>query len=501
MKAMTHRMLPLCLMLSLMVSHGSAAADAAHAPRSRLFQVSIPKIATKATLATATLPLGVTLRDIDGGPQYFTNKDPRSAWMDSHILLGAWIEQPVDATQVGYAVGMGENIYWNLGGKAGDPSQLRADYDVIRTAGMHVSAPDTTPNSGSETVSYDGWDEADMQYGAGANGWNPTAPNANLDDCIPAGSECGYTVAKWSYTGQPTSYGSPGYPINNMAKHQGYGKGVLFWMWDSEAAVFLGYSDILSADSYWMTDPDLEANSQGGCAFFPSSEAICSGANPKGITHAQRALPANYAFNVTRLQTLSTTLNHQSKPVVVDVETGCPIYGGTECITPPAMKAAAMHGLIAGARGILWFQHNFSGPCTDNTTLIDGSDPSTDDYNCQQTPGVTIHNVVQNIAAFNQLVNSLNNVLLSPFADGYVSQTGNVSAMAKYDGSHFYIFAASGTPATPPPANQSVTFTVKSSGATKVTVVNEGRTIPLVNGTTFTDTFANANAYHIYRMD
>lgn len=501
MKAMMRRTLPLCLMLSLTVSYVGTATAATHSSRTSVLTPATAKIATKASLATVALPVGVTLRDIDGGPQYFASKDPRSAWMDSHILLGAWMEQPADATQVGYAVAMGNNIYWNLGGKAGDPEQWRADYDVIRAAGMHVSAPDTTPNSGAETVAYDGWDEADMQYGSGANGWNPAAPNANQDDCIPAGSECGYTVAKWSYTGQPASYGSPGYPIDGMAKHQGYGKGVLFWMWDSEAAVFLGYSDVLSADSYWMTDPDLEANSQGGCAFFPNSESICYGGNPVGLTHAQRALPANYAFNVTRLQTLSNTLNHQSKPVVVDVETGCPIYGGTECITPAAMKAAAMHGLIAGARGILWFQHNFSGPCTDYTTLIDGSDPSTDDYNCQQTPGVTIHDLVLNIKAFNQQVNSVNNVLLSPFADGYVSHTGNVAAMAKYDGSHFYVFAASGTPATPPAKNQSVTFTVKSSGATKVTVVNEGRTLPLVNGTTFTDTFADANAYHVYRVD
>src|SRR5579859_7913355 len=164
MKAMTHKMLPLCLMLSLIVSHASAAADAIHAPRSPMLQLSKAsvgspqKIATKASLATAMLPLGVTLRDIDGGPQYFANKDPRSAWMDSHIWLGAWLEQPVDATQVGYAVAMGENIYWNIAGVAGDPTQPRADYDVIRAAGMHISAPDTTPNSGSETVSYDGWD-------------------------------------------------------------------------------------------------------------------------------------------------------------------------------------------------------------------------------------------------------------------------------------------------------------------------------------------------------
>jgi hypothetical protein len=120
-------------------------------------------------------------------------------------------------------------------------------------------------------------------------------------------------------------------------------------------------------------------------------------------------------------------------------------------------------------------------------------------YNCQQTPGVTLHNVVQFVTAFDQEVNSVNSVLLSPTAVGYVSTTGDVSTLAKAYGGSCYVFAGSGQPATPPPANQSVTFSVADHYAGPVTVFDENRTLQANNGT-FTDTFANANAVHIYQL-
>ena len=94
----------------------------------------------------------------------------------------------------------------------------------------------------------------------------------------------------------------------------------------------------------------------------------------------------------------------------------------------------------------------------------------------------------------------LNSVLLSPFAENYVS-TGNadVSAMAKYSHGVFYVFAASGKPAMPPADNQSVIFTIAGDYAGPVTVLGENRTLQAVNGV-FTDSFANENSVHIYEI-
>ena len=121
-------------------------------------------------------------------------------------------------------------------------------------------------------------------------------------------------------------------------------------------------------------------------------------------------------------------------------------------------------------------------------------------YNCQQSPGVTLHDVVQTVSGFNHEVTSLNSVLLSPFAENYVD-VGNadVSVMAKYTGTGYYVFAGSGKPATPPGKNQTATFKVAGGYTGPVTVVNENRTVQASNGV-FTDTFANADSVHIYKI-
>ena len=40
-----------------------------------------------ASCSSSDLPPSITLRPIDGGPNYFADINPRSAWMDQHILL------------------------------------------------------------------------------------------------------------------------------------------------------------------------------------------------------------------------------------------------------------------------------------------------------------------------------------------------------------------------------------------------------------------------------
>jgi hypothetical protein len=456
-------------------------------------------IAPDTSAGAVAVTHGVTLRQIDGGPDYFATIDAGSTWMDKHILLGAWEEQPLTYAEVRDDVAMGNNIYWNLAANPLDTKDCggvpcRVNYDVIRADGMHAAAPDTTSQSGSETVAYEGTDEADMNFDPGRAGWNP-AGAYNTTSCIPNGSACGYTVARFFYTGLPTSYGSPGYPAGRKPVILGYGKGVLFWETNAQAATFLKYSDVLSADSYWMTDPDLDIVSQGGCSLVPVNSAECNTGSGPGLSTAQRAQPANYAFNVTELQALAG----RGKPVTVYVETGCPGSQGT-CTTPRAAVAAAWHALIAGARGITWFQHNFSGHCVDFNTFYDGSNPSSPRYKCQQSPGVTLHDIVDAVSSFNHRVASLNTVLLSPFAEQYVSAGhADVSVMAKYSRGTYYVFAASGKPASPPADNQLVEFKLAGDYTGPVTVIGENRTLRAAHGA-FTDTFADQDSVHIYKI-
>jgi hypothetical protein len=93
-------------------------------------------------------------------------------------------------------------------------------------------------------------------------------------------------------------------PIHGLPIHEGSGKAVLFWDGDAQASKFLSYSDVESADSHWITDPDLQVPSKGGCALLPDSPTACGGGNGSGLTAAQAELPANYAYSVTRLERL-----------------------------------------------------------------------------------------------------------------------------------------------------------------------------------------------------
>jgi hypothetical protein len=464
-------------------------------------------IVIAATVAVATsssprpVPLGplaatrgqLRFVPIDGGPHYFADKSSKSAWMDQHILLGAWEEQPQSLADVRRDAAMGENIYWNLSGGS-------VDYNIIREGGMHISAPSEDSNTGSETVSWNGDDEPDMNLGPGNGRLRVVASAPNR--CV--GGPCGYTDVRWFYANDLTNVSGKAtlsYTPDGRVVHTGYGKGVLFWEPARQAARFLQYSDILSADSYWLTDNDLQTAAQGGCGLEPTNPSICRGGGGTGLDYTQSHLPANYAFNVTRLDSLQA-LNGRSKPVVVDVETGCPFTGGDDagaCATPAQTIAAAWHALIAGARGIIWFQHNFSGPCVDFRTFLDGSNRASGMYDCQQTPGVTLHDLVEDISGFDHEVEALNDVLLSPTAENYVHTRADVSVMAKAYAGSCYVFASSGEPATPPVPDQTSVLAVAGGYTGPVRVLDEHRTLH-ARGGRFTDRFSNANSVHIYEI-
>jgi hypothetical protein len=66
--------------------------------------------------------------------------------------------------------------------------------------------------------------------------------------------------------------------------------------------------------------------------------------------------------------------------------------------------------------------------------------------------------------------------------------------MVKWAGGHFYVFTGS--------AGSAVTsaFNMPCVGDATATVLDENRTLPVADGS-FTDSFADGNAVHIYRID
>jgi len=99
------------------------------------------------------------------------------------------------------------------------------------------------------------------------------------------------------------------------------------------------------------------------------------------------------------------------------------------------------------------------------------------------------------VKAVNAQIKSLAPVLNANTVEGLVSTPAQVRTIAKYQGGKFYVLAGNET-------NQAraATFDVPCVGDATVTVLDEGRTIPLIGGR-FSDSFADGNAVHVYRID
>ena len=137
------------------------------------------------------------------------------------------------------------------------------------------------------------------------------------------------------------------------------------------------------------------------------------------------------------------------------------------------------HSIIAGARGIIYFNHSFGGP---NPTQHALREPA---YAATRAA----------VKSTNALVTQLAPVLNAPFADGFVTASPSVRTMAKFYNNKYYVFAGSEENEASTPI---LSFYRVDSGT--ATVVGENRTIPISNGQLL-DSFADGNAVHIYRID
>ena len=70
-----------------------------------------------------------------------------------------------------------------------------------------------------------------------------------------------------------------------------------------------------------------------------------------------------------------------------------------------------------------------------------------------------------------------------------------MKAVAKWDGTSFYVLAGSAEMAA-----SMGSFSLPCVGNATATVLGEGRSVPVIDGA-WSDAFADGNAVHIYRID
>jgi hypothetical protein len=260
-----------------------------------------------------------------------------------------------------------------------------------------------------------------------------------------------------------------GAPKDGRFTHANFGKGIMFSDNDAECARMLNMVDVVSNDEYWFTDSDLFGMNQGGKLFGLGRD----------MTTAEVRRASNYGATVRRMRKL---VNY-AKPVWGFVELGGPWSyntptGKNAFITPPQMRAATWSSIINGAQGIIYFAHTFSP--TNTSTAIQ-----------RQASYAPINTMLKSV---NAQITSFAAVLNQPTATGLVTaDPSKVDTLAKWNNGAPVIFAGA-------KENQSATVQFKVAGNWSTAIVDgENRQIGIVAGM-FTDTFADGNAVHIYRI-
>ncbi|MEO3869597.1 hypothetical protein ABGB18_12270 [Nonomuraea sp. B12E4] len=384
----------------------------------------------------------------EGGPVYYARyaSASQAGWVNSGFFpVGLWLESVVEPEDAPDDKALGINTYVGLTGTSNP--------QLVRDNGMSALTSKPLVGYGSETVGYVLDDEVDMWAGAGAAGWTGNRPGEG-DLCIPKDEGCGYTVLSEQKSRLPKD-GRPHYA--------NFGKGVIVWQSESDAAKFVnGYTDIVSSDVYWYT-----------------ASGICEDAkNYLNLATDQCRLSANYGALIDKLRRLDAQ-DGRLQPIYAVIEVGWPGADDKRAIEPHELAGAVMSSLIHEARGIIYFNHNFGGPCQSQHVLRD---------HCGDRIRPTVVELNKRI---HQLAPVLNTQSYK-----HTFNKGLDTMLKSYQG-YYYVFSMLGRGVQPGTHTLSLPPGIR---ADKAEVLFEGRTVPIDGSGRFSDTFAAEHSYHIYKI-
>jgi hypothetical protein len=413
-------------------------------PAPRGSATATPKVTLGSGSSTtqAAGPLNLPKIPWAGGPAYYAQFPAAAAYgWTSHKFfpITVWDASIDDPSEVAQDKAAGINTYLNPSG---------ADFAAAQAAGMSIIAStDPHPVLGPEVVGYDLTDEPDGWARAG-NG-----PINKQEQQCATSAPCAYTLLSYLDQLAPKSLGRFTYTNFTATVIQQPGIGAHF---------LRDYQDIVSIDAYYYTDT--------GPACYTSTVygLLKPGECPKA---------ADYGMDVAEERALVP-----DKPVWNYVEVGSTVKGGG-LITPAKLGGAVWNSIISGAMGIDYFIEDTGfKACQGVGNLIR-------DTSCPAAVAAT-----SEIAHVDSQIKDLAPVLnTQSFRYTFNS---SLDTMLKYKGGSYYIFAMPGLNGGP----GSYTLHLPPGlSASKVDVIDEGRTIPIVNNA-FTDSFDQEYTYHIYKI-
>src|SRR5262245_28561058 len=442
-------------------------------------------------------PQGVTLQAIDGGATYYASNGftyaANAGWDDpNYFPIGAWLA-PIDSDADGDRLNdLGINTIAGIGPSFMDANTFAriASHDLNLLAYDNDIAAADLPNNAAYWIANVLLDEATTFADISAS--ISTIANAKQDN------------RWWWYNGNWFFFETIATFGGGLTPHEA--SAALATTVATPNAT-LRHIDLASTDCYWfagakVTSPNFVLGAGGNLYNLAGA-----------MTLDQAARACRYGDLVDFMRATQTTY---PAPIGQFIENGGPYAEnttGASYITPAEMNAAVWSSIMHGARWICYFNHSFGGPAAT-------PDISTDNFGLSyfQTiqSGETI-SIYDQAKATNALIAQLATVINSPTVTGFATVSPPavvISASVAYSGfdlmvkynnrgiapdNRFYIFAMPRYSRTT--TNQTATFTIANTGATRVIAVNEGRAIPITGGgTTFTDNFATGNTVHIYRV-
>lgn len=234
------------------------------------------------------------------------------------------------------------------------------------------------------------------------------------------------------------------------------------------------FTDAVSVDMYWYTIPF--------CDWTPYRGNIYASPVPKSTCRTA----SSYGKTMKSL-TIRDAADGRLQPRWQFVENLDGLSGQQHVryVTPGQLRGAAISSIIGEARGLIWFNQSFTGPCQATSVLRQAqvSGPSWCGYPQVEAMG-QVNNFIHKLAP---VINS----------QSYRWTFGNgLDTMLKAYGGNAYIFAMTdGT-------TGSRTFKLPTNviRGKSIEVLGENRTLRVSSSGTFSDWFPHEYTYHVYRI-
>jgi hypothetical protein len=414
-----------------------------------------------------SMPPGVTLQDIDGGPNYYASHGfsyaAAAGWDNPGFFpIGPWLAPMLNQSMADRWKDLGLNTAFGITGSS--------SLSLLRSNGIWLVAQlegSVTSQIGPETVGLIAADESDP--------WPAirSTPNSLQD------KRFWWTNQTWNFIQYKDIAGVPAAEVLSRPLTTPNGT--------------TRHLDLQSVDLYWFASANT---SQGAGQLNLYAGGLIYNMN-RDLTPDEVRRGSNYGSMVDLLRPYQA--GRYPAPIGQIVENGGPYGEDTTAdsyIKPQELNWAVFSSIIHGCRFIVYFNHSFAGPAVSQDNFAQSY------YKTVQSGQTT--SIYAQAKATNALVKQLAPVINSPTALGYVtvnpapSAFAGIDTMAKYSDGKFYIFA--NTRASGKAKNIAAAFTIANTGATAATVINENRSVPITNGTTFTDTFADGYTVHIYQI-